>query len=814
MKKKVLYGVALTLFASVSVGSLQSCKDDLNDLATQTTFDLSNVQSKLQAQIDALKEDMAGKLNSADLAAKVAELQVIQDLVNRIKALEERPTGSTYDDTELRNLYAQLNGALSTLQGTVGGLEGSLSGLEGTVSSLSETLSQLQQNIDSKLDELNNKLESQDADMEELKNELQGQIDANKAAIDALQAYVEENYATKQEVEEVWLMIEQVQQQMTQMYNLITEETDEKIAEVYTAVKQKIAEVQNAINAIVNQLDNQVTGILIQGVNSPVFGDFRTPLGIQSNILFNWYGYNKHDVTLKFPSNDGEGFSATGTPNLPLASLNPTYFSAPGGYYGDTETNEVTLGKVYVTLNPVGAKFNNLEVSLETSAGNALPYKVALNPSDYELMHGYTRSEANGFYEGELKMPLNAENIKQIEVAMEEDLKTSLKDIVKDPSKTTAKALVSAVFQQLQGKVPAYALRYDWTTGQVPSLTEENMDPGFSQNSWAVLSQYDLAVATALPLSYNTFEGVHGSTKLPEIPHIQNFINKLKEIGNFTIDMGEFTVKGVKIDLGEISFEGVDTDLTFTLKNVKVTYADGSTQTIQSSDPVVIKGSESGMDDMLEDIKKAINETLEKAGKDVTEQLDEMTADIEKQVNDMMAKINDQIGGKINDMIGSIENKLEPYYGKINAAIDLFNKIANKINNFIEDPNAYMQVAAFYKMGSSDYGIVSGVATDPTPFYGNGEAFSLFLSSYTGELIVPACKKYVAVTSVKGDDTRSIAEINSALGADFNKVLDGNRIRVAVKASELKKNNVYEFSYQALDYRGYTSTKKFYIEVK
>ncbi len=39
MKKKVLYGAALALFASVSMGTLQSCKDDLADAIHQNDYD-------------------------------------------------------------------------------------------------------------------------------------------------------------------------------------------------------------------------------------------------------------------------------------------------------------------------------------------------------------------------------------------------------------------------------------------------------------------------------------------------------------------------------------------------------------------------------------------------------------------------------------------------------------------------------------------------------------------------------------------------------------------------------------------------------
>ena len=747
--KKVLYGVALTLLASVSVGSLQSCKDDVNDLATQTSYDLS----KLRQQLNEESASLLGKI-SAEEAARKAAIDHVTDLINDLDAKHDRD-------------IARIDGALSELERTFGDKYAAL---------------------DAKVDAL-----YPNEYFDEKFETIQGELDALKAFAEAMPG----------QLEEIYQAIEQTQEFLTQALNAHAADIEDLQGQIDVLV--------DAVDSIIAKLDKQVTGIIIQGVNSPVFGDFRTPLGVKSNILFNWYGYNERNAAIEFPSNM-EGISATGAPALPNLTPAKTY-TAPIGYYGDADT-DVTLGKVYVTLNPVGAQFDNLELSIENSAGVALPYTVTLTPSDYVLKHGISRAEANdvnGFYEGEVKMPLNEKNVNDIVVALEEDLKVALKDVVKDPSKTTAKALVNAFFQQLQGKIPAYGLRYGWTTG-----LDDETDPGFAVGSYsAVLSQYALAVATSLPLGYNFAAGYPGSSvKLPEIGHIQNFINKLKEIGQFTFTFKPFTVDGIQINLGEVKFENINTDIRFKLDNVTLTYEGGKDPEKVSSDWIVIDGNTSGMNDMLDDIKEAINTTLKSANTQVNTDFETFTKNIEKQVNDMMASINDQVSGKINDVISSLENKLEPYYGKINSAIDLYNKIASKINNFIKDPNAYMQVAAFYNLGGANYGIVSGKASDPTPFVGNGQAFKLYLSSYTAELIVPACKKYVAISAVKGDDTRSLADINSAAGEEFNTVLDGNKIVVSVPAAALKSGNVYEFTYQALDYRGYTSTKKFYIEVK
>ena len=787
--KKVLYGVALTLFAGVSVGSLQSCKDDVNDLATQTSFNLSNLQS----QIDWLKGEAARlqneKANATDLEL-YAKLATVNALADRVAALEGKPSGSNYDDTDLRNLIGQLNGAITSLQGDLAGLQGALAGKVDAT----ELATQL----------ANLKTELQ-GEQTTLKSELEGYILANKNAIEALDTYVKENYYNKDQIdsefEQVYLQLEEAKEMISQVLNTLQDQIDE----VDEKVNDLIDYVDSAIKSIVNQLDKKVTGILIQGVNSPVFGDFRTPLGIKSNILFNWYGYNSFNKAITFPSADV----------VPAALAHDTW-SAPVGYYGDDADNNVTLGKVYVTVNPVGTNFDNLELFIENSAGARLPYSVTLTPSDEVLYHGYTRTEENGFYEGEVKMLPNDENVAQIKVSIEEDLKTSMKDVLKDPSKTTAKALVKAVLEQLQGKIPAYGLRYDWTVGEVPSL-EESMDPSFSVKSNAVLSQYDLAIATAHPLSYNFLAGYPGTShKLPELGHMQNLINKIKEEGGklkFNLG-GSFKIEDVTIDLGDIELEGVDTNVQVNLEGAYVEIDDEQYK-LQLPDDFGV----TGLDTFQSSLETALQEAFSKvAGKLNTQINTEIIGKINEQITKMFDDINKEINGKIDDMINSATSKLRPYFGKIDKAIDLYNNIANKVNNFLDDPNAYLQVTALYNMGGANYGMVSGKLSDPTPFVqAGGDSFKIYLTSYTGELIVPACKKYVAVTGVYKKNGKTVTAVENAdLAAlnsgDLNKVLSGNQIEVLVKA--LPAGNVYEFTYQAIDYSGYTSTKKFYIEVK
>ncbi|MDE6444373.1 MAG: hypothetical protein K2K64_08155, partial [Muribaculaceae bacterium] len=88
--------------------------------------------------------------------------------------------------------------------------------------------------------------------------------------------------------------------------------------------------------------------------------------------------------------------------------------------------------------------------------------------------------------------------------------------------------------------------------------------------------------------------------------------------------------------------------------------------------------------------------------------------------------------------------------------------------------------------------------------------------SFSGELLVPAYRKIVTVSNVYQNGVE-VANAKTLLekansGDDINTVIDGDRHKVAL--TTLEKGYTYEIFYSALDYRGVTSSRKYYIEVK
>ncbi|MDE6291387.1 MAG: hypothetical protein K2M16_07630 [Muribaculaceae bacterium] len=222
------------------------------------------------------------------------------------------------------------------------------------------------------------------------------------------------------------------------------------------------------------------------------------------------------------------------------------------------------------------------------------------------------------------------------------------------------------------------------------------------------------------------------------------------------------------------------------------------------------------MQTTIDQLTGKISEWTEDANESITNQLQTQLGRIFGQVNEMV----DNLQGQIDSMIDDVINKANPWFNRLNRVVDLYNKFAEKVNNVLENPNHYLQVAMFYNQRGAGVGMLSNSLPSPTPFVGGKGYVGLYASSYTAELLAPAYKKYVAVTNVynKSDlqPATNAAELRNTVNnaaENFNKVVDGNVIRYFIPADKLDSNYIYEIAYQGLDYHGVTSTQKFYITV-
>ena len=164
-------------------------------------------------------------------------------------------------------------------------------------------------------------------------------------------------------------------------------------------------------------------------------------------------------------------------------------------------------------------------------------------------------------------------------------------------------------------------------------------------------------------------------------------------------------------------------------------------------------------------------------------------------------------------------DKAEPYINKLNYWTSRLNGYMERFEDVANNVNAFLQVTMLYKGKDNQFHQLSNSKECPTVFAGEGLA-NVFATSYTGEIIAPAFKKFIGVTNVfkDGDSAQNgCTDCKAALeavndGEYFNEVFPGSRYGVAIE--NMKKGYTYEIFYSALDYSGKISARKFYVTVK
>lgn len=169
--------------------------------------------------------------------------------------------------------------------------------------------------------------------------------------------------------------------------------------------------------------------------------------------------------------------------------------------------------------------------------------------------------------------------------------------------------------------------------------------------------------------------------------------------------------------------------------------------------------------------------------------------------------------------VGNYMDKAEPYINKLNYWTSRLNGYMERFEDVANNVNAFLQVTMLYKGKDNQFHQLSNSKEYPTVFAGEGLA-NVFATSYTGEIIAPAFKKFIGVTNVfkDGDSAqKGCTDCKAALdavndGEYVNEVFPGSRYGVAIE--NMKKGYTYEIFYSALDYSGKISARKFYVTVK
>lgn len=557
------------------------------------------------------------------------------------------------------------------------------------------------------------------------------------------------------------------------------EDLEERVA----ANEEAIAKLQDKVADLEDALAKMVTGIIVQGVENPIFGSFSLPVGMQSNILFGYYGESARPSVVRFPSNDNS-YDVTDIVDAFINVNNMNDTDANGVLFNDT------IGTVYLTVNPAKTDFTGLTMGIENSVEESNGLSVTpLRESNKKLSFGYspyTKSVANGLYEADVV--LDKGSIDLVKINIESGLKNSLKDVL-ESFQTKSKQvdfteLAVAITKQMTNFLDAYAVNAEWTD----SLGEH-----------AVYSNYSIAATAFKPLSYNFLKG-NSFGKLPVISAFDHI--NIDDINlNFNLNFNPITINSnVNVQLNQVVINKGNIDVVVDVAG--------------TSHPVDINS-------LIDEIQKQINDANAEITEEIEEQLEDQIDSIEDEINSylstMIGDINSQLGD-VNDLVNQfngIEGKVNSAIDKVNSFVSRINNFTNKINTRLDNLNAYLQVTMLYETEDGDLAQLSNSGAGASQIVAGKDAV-LYPTSYTADIIVPAYKKYVAFTKVNGASDSEQAALLSQLntGDYLNKVLDGNTKAIKLNVPSSFSGKTLELTYSALDYSGWSSTRKFYIYVK
>lgn len=138
-------------------------------------------------------------------------------------------------------------------------------------------------------------------------------------------------------------------------------------------------------------------------------------------------------------------------------------------------------------------------------------------------------------------------------------------------------------------------------------------------------------------------------------------------------------------------------------------------------------------------------------------------------------------------------------------------RVLNKVAAFVDHFADLAEPALFAESGS-DVMLLSMDKANPTMVEAG---VKLHATSFSGELLVPFAKKYVAVTKVSGASSDAVARLKANQAENMNQVVNGPSVlNVDLSNAELESGAVYEIAYSVMDYAGTAAISRFYFKVK
>lgn len=525
-----------------------------------------------------------------------------------------------------------------------------------------------------------------------------------------------------------------------------------------------------------------VTGVVVQGSESPVTGYVQTPFGLEMSVMGAYYG--KTSEGFEF---GGERFNK-------------------GTIISDSDSN---TGLIFVTVNPTNVDPNCIDFKLVDSQGNEAPFKLTPVNTNRVLKFGVSRginvNEKSGFYALQVKLDAaDVDKAKTWTSADAADLKDAAKNVLgklRHPKTNSLNIgdIASSIENVFNNRLTRYGVKATWKFKN-------------EKGEWvtkSTVSGLNLAATAFKPLSYEFLkDGIN--VDLPTIPSLESKLNLVQYKFNWTPIEGmgnmktSITLKGMP-DLDNIQING---SVVIPVPEVGIKF-----------DGQVVHGTADSNGNVTVDLSQLKPETtvsFKDGDKEIKINKDNFKITIPKDKTetyeveipmDEFNKIIDNINNQVGNMIGNVNNivdKVQGWSDKIDGqVITRLNSYIKKFEHLLTKSNSLLQPTMLYTAQNGSWNQLPNAKEAAAHLKLNGgKASTVFVAtSYTGELLAPAYKKYVHVNGPEGA---------TVTGTNINKVIDGNIYKIGFEAN---KPGTYEIVYEAVDYSGKTVKRTFYVKV-
>ena len=755
---------------------IATAKADIELLKTQVGETEGKIAAAKQAAIEAAKGYTDEKVNAAiakaetELGQAVTELKTLIDNCKteskaytdeQIAAMKEITNGLEEQQAEYAKSIQQLFALHADVMDKLNQDSILLAQVQKEQTDLKTAVSELNTKLDAKVDT---------ADFNAVKAQVEKNkalSEANKAAIDSIKAKMVD-FVTKTELDN-----------KASELKTAFEAADTALNEKIDAEVKKLNE---QLNELFNTMMNMLTGIELQATESPITGyENFSFLGAEAHILGAYYG------------------TSAATANLGDSTIYKNQLLID-------ETSGENAGVVYATLNPSNVDFTGCTLKVVDSQGNEAPFTATVVKSNRVLKYGISRAGKSNLYA--VKINLNKDNLEAAKTWTSSDA-AALKDVAKNvldklrqPSTTRLNIgdAATTIAKTFNNRLTAYALQAE----------QDYIDANNVKQTRTITSKLSLAATAIKPISYNFLKDNQTlkNLDLPSFPTLQSKINFNDYKFNWTpIDSMQSMKTSVTLknmpNLNSIKIDGeivvptptVDANV-YLVGNQKITAEVKDNKVVLDLSKLQYKS-----DVTIGDIKVKTDSLK------IVYDKEDQKYDVEipmTEFNKIIASINNQVGnmiGNVNGIVDKVKNYADIIDGKYIAGI---NKFIQKFENLLRKSNSLLQPAMFYVTSNGSWNQLAREKEGASYLkLQGGKASTIFVaSSYSGEILAPAYKKYVHVKCLDGD--------GQATGTNLNKVIDGNLHKIGFEAT---KPGTYEITYEAVDYSGVKVAKKFYVKV-